>query len=160
TASFYPTGRGVPTPPSLIGMDAQSDSSDDHYSTHDEYNLPHETASVSQDTRTNQSVAQDHKQQRKQSDVCDYFEKITLTGEWMPDKNEYRYTYKRRDCSVKIVVLGCHTSNMNKHRKIFSGWFNAWASKSPGLIDPNMGARLAAETQTILNWELVKGLEK
>ncbi|MBW0567639.1 hypothetical protein O181_107354 [Austropuccinia psidii MF-1] len=25
-----------PLPPSLIGMDAQSDSSDDHYSTHDE----------------------------------------------------------------------------------------------------------------------------
>ncbi|MBW0555337.1 hypothetical protein O181_095052 [Austropuccinia psidii MF-1] len=51
-----------PLPPSLIGMDAQSDSSDDHYSTHDEYNLPHETASVSQDSRMNQSVAQDCKQ--------------------------------------------------------------------------------------------------
>ncbi|MBW0571278.1 hypothetical protein O181_110993 [Austropuccinia psidii MF-1] len=117
-----------PLPPSLIRMDAQSDSSDDHYSTHNEYNLPHETASASQDTRPNQSVAQDCKRQHKRSDV------------------------------VKIVIMGCHTSNMNKHCKICAGWFNAWESESPGSIDPNMGARLAAETQMILNWELVKGL--
>ncbi|MBW0546989.1 hypothetical protein O181_086704 [Austropuccinia psidii MF-1] len=120
-----------PLPPSLIGMDAQSDSPDDHYSIHNEYNLPHETASVSQDTRVNQPVAQDHKQQRKWSDVYDYFEKITLPGEWMPDKSEYRYTFKCGHCSVKIVVMGCHTSNMNKHSKICAGWFNAWASKPP-----------------------------
>ncbi|MBW0503142.1 hypothetical protein O181_042857 [Austropuccinia psidii MF-1] len=162
--SCHQLTRGVlplcfsPLPPSLIGMDAQSYSSDDHYSSHDEYNLPNETASVSQDTRVNHSVAQDRKRRHKRSDVYDYFEKITLTGEWMPDKNEYLYTYKCWHCSVKIVVMGCHTSNMNKHCKICAGRFNAWASKSPGLIDPNMGARLAAETQTILNRELVKGL--
>ncbi|MBW0483919.1 hypothetical protein O181_023634 [Austropuccinia psidii MF-1] len=59
----------LPLPTSVIGMDAQSDSSDDHYSTHNEYNLRHETASASWDTRANQSVAQDRKQQRKRSDV-------------------------------------------------------------------------------------------
>ncbi|MBW0561677.1 hypothetical protein O181_101392 [Austropuccinia psidii MF-1] len=79
--SFHQLTRGV-LPPSLIGMDAQSDSSDDHYSTQDEYNLPHETASVSRDTRANQSLAQDCKRQRKRSDVYDYFEQLyCITGD-------------------------------------------------------------------------------
>ncbi|MBW0475836.1 hypothetical protein O181_015551 [Austropuccinia psidii MF-1] len=119
-----------PLTPSLIGMGAQSDSSDDHYSTHDEYNFPHETASVSWDTRANQSVAQDHKRRHKRSDVYDYFEKITLTGEWIPDKNEYCYTYKCRHCSIAIYVLVSlilgHQNHLDQSTQI---WVQDWQRK-------------------------------
>ncbi|MBW0483001.1 hypothetical protein O181_022716 [Austropuccinia psidii MF-1] len=53
-------------------------------------------------------------------------------------ENKYCYTHKCWHCSVKIVVTGCHTSNMNKNFKICAGRFNACASKLPVSIDPNM----------------------
>ncbi|MBW0548768.1 hypothetical protein O181_088483, partial [Austropuccinia psidii MF-1] len=47
---------------------------------------------------------------------------------------------------------------MNKHQKKCGGRFDAWASKSPGSINPSMGARLAAKAQQDLTKELVKAL--
>ncbi|MBW0586338.1 hypothetical protein O181_126053, partial [Austropuccinia psidii MF-1] len=51
-----------------------------------------------------------------------------------------------------------NTSNLNKHHGRCCGRFNAWSSKAPGAVDPNMGAKLAAEEQESVLKQLVEGL--
>ncbi|MBW0528824.1 hypothetical protein O181_068539 [Austropuccinia psidii MF-1] len=92
------------------------------------------------------------------SNVYDYFEKISVGGEWMESKGNIRFTYKCRHCSVKLTIIGCNTSNLNKHQSRCCGRFNAWANQAPGSIDPNLGAHLAAEEQEEILKELVKAL--
>ncbi|MBW0508134.1 hypothetical protein O181_047849 [Austropuccinia psidii MF-1] len=58
----------------------------------------------------------------------------------------------------KLAIICCNTSNLNKHRGQCCGRFNAWSSKAPGAVDPNMGAKLAAEEQESILNQLVKGL--
>ncbi|MBW0536828.1 hypothetical protein O181_076543 [Austropuccinia psidii MF-1] len=48
---------------------------------------------------------------------------------------------------VKLAIIGRNTSNLNKHRGRCCGRFNAWSTKAPSMVDPNMGAKLAAEEQ-------------
>ncbi|MBW0467306.1 hypothetical protein O181_007021 [Austropuccinia psidii MF-1] len=87
------------------------------------------------------------KRRRIRSDVYEYYESLTPNGEWVQDKSHFRYTYRCRHCTVLIAVLGRNTSNLNKHRSKCCGCFSAWESKCPGSIDPNLGAKLAAEEQ-------------
>ncbi|MBW0546904.1 hypothetical protein O181_086619 [Austropuccinia psidii MF-1] len=59
---------------------------------------------------------------------------------------------------VKLAIIGRNTSNLNKHRGRCCGRFNAWSTKAPGTVDPNMGAKIAAEEQESILNQLVKGL--
>ncbi|MBW0571469.1 hypothetical protein O181_111184, partial [Austropuccinia psidii MF-1] len=59
---------------------------------------------------------------------------------------------------VKLAIIGRNTSNLNKHRGRCCGRFNAWASKSPGSVDPNMGAKIATEEQDSILKQLVEAL--
>ncbi|MBW0519501.1 hypothetical protein O181_059216 [Austropuccinia psidii MF-1] len=56
------------------------------------------------------------KRRRVQSNVYDYFEKLNPNGEWVKSKGNFRFTYKCPHCSVKLAIIGCNTSNLNKHR--------------------------------------------
>ncbi|MBW0541616.1 hypothetical protein O181_081331, partial [Austropuccinia psidii MF-1] len=60
--------------------------------------------------------------------------------------------------NVGTAFLGRNTSNLNKHHSKCCGRFSAWESKCPGAIDPNLGAKLAAEEQGMLQKSLVEAL--
>ncbi|MBW0546601.1 hypothetical protein O181_086316 [Austropuccinia psidii MF-1] len=59
---------------------------------------------------------------------------------------------------VNLAIIDCNTSNLNKHRGRCCGHFNAWSTKAPGAVDPNMGAKLASEEQESILKQLIKGL--
>ncbi|MBW0466959.1 hypothetical protein O181_006674 [Austropuccinia psidii MF-1] len=62
------------------------------------------------------------------------------------------------DSPTNVTIAGRNTSNLNKHRDRCCSRFNAWSSKAPGAVDPNMGAKLAAEEQESVLKQLVEGL--
>ncbi|MBW0488814.1 hypothetical protein O181_028529 [Austropuccinia psidii MF-1] len=98
------------------------------------------------------------KRQHIQSNVYDYFEKLNPSGEWVVAKGNFQFIYKCQHCSVKLAIIGCNTSNLNKHQGCCCGQFNAWASKAPGSVDPNMGAKIASEEQDSILKQLVEAL--
>ncbi|MBW0521994.1 hypothetical protein O181_061709 [Austropuccinia psidii MF-1] len=98
------------------------------------------------------------KQRRICSNVYGYFEKTSPNGEWLEDCQMFCYMYEFNHCSVTIAIIGWNTSNINKHRAKCAGWFTAWEGKSPVLIYPNLGAKLAAEEQETLHKSLVEGI--
>ncbi|MBW0521203.1 hypothetical protein O181_060918 [Austropuccinia psidii MF-1] len=58
----------------------------------------------------------------------------------------------------KLAIIGHNTSNLNKHRGQCCGCFNAWSTKAPSTVDPNMGAKLAVEEQESILKQLSEGL--
>ncbi|MBW0519037.1 hypothetical protein O181_058752 [Austropuccinia psidii MF-1] len=91
------------------------------------------------------------KRRRIQSNIYDYFEKLNPSGEWVEAKGNFRFI-------VKLAIIGHNTSNLNKHRGHFCGRFNAWESKAPGSVDPNMGTKIAAKEQDSILKQLVEAL--
>ncbi|MBW0549792.1 hypothetical protein O181_089507 [Austropuccinia psidii MF-1] len=59
---------------------------------------------------------------------------------------------------LQLAIIGRNMSNLNKHCGQCCGCFNAWSSKAPGVVDPNMDAKLAEEEQESMLKQLVKGL--
>ncbi|MBW0559647.1 hypothetical protein O181_099362 [Austropuccinia psidii MF-1] len=98
------------------------------------------------------------KRQHIQLNVYDYFEKLNPSGELVEAKGNFQFIYKCQHCSVKLGIIGRNTSNLNKHRGRCCGQFNTWASKAPGSVDPNMGAKIAAEEQDSILKQLVETL--
>ncbi|MBW0561441.1 hypothetical protein O181_101156 [Austropuccinia psidii MF-1] len=92
------------------------------------------------------------------SSVYDYYKDMIPGGEWDEEKQALRYKYKCRHCSNKIGILGKNTSNLNKHHTCCVGCFSAWETKCPGLINPNLGTKMAAEESDTLMKDLVKAL--
>ncbi|MBW0466736.1 hypothetical protein O181_006451 [Austropuccinia psidii MF-1] len=93
----------------LTESSAKDDSSADDYDINVNHCNPEETNSPPK------NATQQCKCRCKCSEVCNYLEKLTDTRVWIADKNNYCHTYECRHCSVKIGVMGCNTSNMNKH---------------------------------------------
>ncbi|MBW0558295.1 hypothetical protein O181_098010 [Austropuccinia psidii MF-1] len=81
------------------------------------------------------------------SSVYDYYEDMIPGGDYLSIIH-----------SNKIGILGKNTSNLNKHRTCCVGRFSAWEKKCPGSIDPNLGAKMAAEESDTLMKDLVKAL--
>ncbi|MBW0471873.1 hypothetical protein O181_011588 [Austropuccinia psidii MF-1] len=141
-----------------LSMDQLTELSSERNSSADNYDNNFNHCNVEETNSPPKTGTQQRKRRCKRSEVYNYFEKLTDTRVWIADKKNYRHTYKCRHCSVKIGVMGGNTSNMNKHRKKCGGQFDAWALRSPGSIDPSMGARLDAKAQQHLTKELVKAL--
>ncbi|MBW0487954.1 hypothetical protein O181_027669 [Austropuccinia psidii MF-1] len=93
-----------------------------------------------------------------QSNVYDYFEKLNPSGQWVEAKGNFCLMYKYGHCSVKLAIISRNTLNPNKHQGRCCGRFNAWASKAPGSVVPNMGAKIASEEQDSILKKLVEAL--
>ncbi|MBW0567433.1 hypothetical protein O181_107148 [Austropuccinia psidii MF-1] len=92
------------------------------------------------------------------SSVYNYYKDMIPGGKWDEEKKALQYKYKCCHCSNKIGILGKNTSNLNKHHTHCVGCFSVWETKCPGLIDPNLGAKIAAEESDTLIKDLVKAL--
>ncbi|MBW0483867.1 hypothetical protein O181_023582 [Austropuccinia psidii MF-1] len=57
-----------------------------------------------------------------------------------------------------IGILRKNISNLNKHHICCVGCFSVWETKCPGLIDPNLGAKMEAEESDTVMKDLVKAL--
>ncbi|MBW0487539.1 hypothetical protein O181_027254 [Austropuccinia psidii MF-1] len=65
-------------------------------------------------------------------------------------------TIKQQRICSNVYEYFENTSNLNKHLAKCAGWLTAWEGNSPGSIDPNLGAKLAAEEQGTLQKSLVE----
>ncbi|MBW0546876.1 hypothetical protein O181_086591 [Austropuccinia psidii MF-1] len=89
------------------------------------------------------------------SSVYSYYKDMIPGGEWDEEKQALQYKYKCCHCSNKSQILGKNTSNLNKHRTRCVDCFTAWETKCPGLIDPNLGAKMEAEGSDTLMKDLL-----
>ncbi|MBW0551903.1 hypothetical protein O181_091618 [Austropuccinia psidii MF-1] len=141
----------------MISLSNDSQTSDQYYPDEDDY-MNAASVSFSDGNLLATAPSKTIKQQRIHSKVYHYFEKMSPNGEWLEDHQMFCYMYKCNHCSVTIGIIGWNISNIDKHQAKCVGRFTAWEGKSPGSINPNLGAKIAAEEQETLQKSLVEGI--